>query len=343
VAEKTDKPKQASGRGQARKNAAPAAKRTAKKSARRADKTAAAASKPKKSVARKSETKKPAAKNGRKRAAKAVAEELAMTKEELAARRIAGGQDAETAGSDAAQTQAPNGTRALTAANDDSAPATLGSMPSEPAPAEDQLEAAARNVDSVKPNKTDPRSRAGENAECGPRPNTLVPTNGIHATERRIKRKLYQNRGVMGLIAATLLGIVVLGEQTAPPDTTDFEQEIAASQATDTDTGSRQASSPPGIIKPNSLHDSVATTGPEASQLSERQNKNLSEGELVEMERLLARLDLGPSTADGVVNDQTEAAIRLYQEIAGLPIDGAPSRTLLADMREVVKILEDGG
>jgi peptidoglycan hydrolase-like protein with peptidoglycan-binding domain len=87
----------------------------------------------------------------------------------------------------------------------------------------------------------------------------------------------------------------------------------------------------------------VATTGPEASQLSERQNKNLSEGELVEMERLLARLDLGPSTADGVVNDQTEAAIRLYQEIAGLPIDGAPSRTLLADMREVVKILEDGG
>jgi hypothetical protein len=201
VAEKTDKPKQASGRGQARKNAAPAAKRTAKKSARRADKTAAAASKPKKSVARKSETKKPAAKNGRKRAAKAVAEELAMTKEELAARRIAGGQDAETAGSDAAQTQAPNGTRALTAANDDSAPATLGSMPSEPAPAEDQLEAVARNADSVKPNKTDPRSRAGENAECGPRPNTLVPTNGIHATERRIKRKLYQNRGVMGLIA----------------------------------------------------------------------------------------------------------------------------------------------
>jgi peptidoglycan hydrolase-like protein with peptidoglycan-binding domain len=168
-----------------------------------------------------------------------------------------------------------------------------------------------------------------------------VPTNGIHATERRIKRKLYQNRGVMGLIAATLLGIVVLGEQTAPPDTTDFEQEIAASQAADT--GSRQASSPPGIIKPNSLHDSLAMPGPEAGQVSERHNKNLSEGELVEMERLLARLDLGPSTADGVVNDQTEAAIRLYQEIAGLPIDGAPSRALLADMREVVKILEDGG
>jgi hypothetical protein len=343
VAEKTDKPKPASRRGQARKNAAPAAKRPAEKSARRADKTAAAASKPKKSVARKSETKKPAAKNGRKRVAKAVAEELATTKEELAARRIAGGQDAEADRSDAPPTRAPNGTKALTAANDDSAPATLESMPSDPAPAEGQLEAAARNLDSVKQNKTDSRSRAGDGAECGPRPNTLVPTNGIHATKRRIKRKLHQNRGVMGLVAATLLGIVVLGEQTAPPDTTDIEQEIAASQATDTETGGRQASSPPGIIKPNSLHDSVAATGPEAGQAAERHNKNLSEGELVEMERLLARLDLGPSAADGVVNDQTEAAIRLYQEIAGLPVDGAPSRALLADMREVVKILEDGG
>ena len=83
--------------------------------------------------------------------------------------------------------------------------------------------------------------------------------------------------------------------------------------------------------------------GSEASRVSEPQDKILNDGELVEMERLLDRLDLGPSPADGIVDNQTEAAIRLYQEIAGLPVDGAPSRTLLADMREVVKILEDGG
>jgi peptidoglycan hydrolase-like protein with peptidoglycan-binding domain len=89
----------------------------------------------------------------------------------------------------------------------------------------------------------------------------------------------------------------------------------------------------------------VATLDPEAGarRAAERLDKILNDGELVEMERLLARLDLGPSSADGIVDNQTESAIRLYQEIAGLPIDGAPSRSLLADIREVVKILEDGG
>ena len=105
----------------------------------------------------------------------------------------------------------------------------------------------------------------------------------------------------------------------------------------------RVASSPRGIIKPKLHNESVTIPGPGAGKVSEHPNRNLNDGELVEMERLLARLDLGPSTADGIVGNQTVAAIRLYQEIAGLPIDGAPSRALLADMREVVKILEDGG
>ncbi|MEE9210690.1 MAG: peptidoglycan-binding domain-containing protein [Kiloniellales bacterium] len=65
--------------------------------------------------------------------------------------------------------------------------------------------------------------------------------------------------------------------------------------------------------------------------------------ELAEMERLLARLDLAPSRADGIIDQKTQAAIRLYQEIAGLPIDGEPSRALLADLREVVRILDNGG
>ena len=77
-----------------------------------------------------------------------------------------------------------------------------------------------------------------------------MPTNGIHTTERRLKRNLFQNRGLMGLIAATLLGIIILGEQTTAPDMTEFEQEITASQAIETDAGSWVATSPPGIIKP---------------------------------------------------------------------------------------------
>jgi peptidoglycan hydrolase-like protein with peptidoglycan-binding domain len=337
VVEKTDRPKQASGRSQAGKTAGPAAKRTAKKSARKAGKTAAAASKPEKTAAR------PAARKNRKRAATAVVEDRAVAKEELAARRIAGGRDTEAAASNPPENQRPNGIPAPAAGTDGGTAAAPGSVPSDPAPAEGQPEAAGRVPESRKWSKTAPRTRAGENAEGSPRPNTLVPTNGIHTTERRLKRKLYQNRGVMALIAATLLGIIILGEQTAPPNLTEFEQEIAASRTIETYAGRRLANSPPGIIKPRLRNESVAIPGPEPSKVSERQDKSLNDGELVEMERLLARLDLGPSTADGVVDNQTEAAIRLYQEIAGLPVDGAPSRPLLADIREVVKILEDGG
>lgn len=336
MAEKTDKSKKASGRSQAGKIAKPVAKRAAKTAARKAGKTAATASKPKKTAARK-----PAAGKGRKRTAKAAVKDLAMAKEEIAARRIAGGQttktdpktDPKSAASNAPANQHPTGVQAVVAGTDRSAAAP---------PAAGQPAAVGRVPESVKRSKTESRARPGESAESSPRPSTLVPTNGIHTTERRLKRKLHQNRGVMGLVAATLLGIIILGEQTTAPDLTNIEQEIAASQAIETDAGSWVANSPPGIINPDSQNETVAMPGPETSQISERQNKNLNDGELVEMERLLARLDLGPSTADGIVDNQTEAAIRLYQEIAGLPVDGAPSQSLLADIREVVKILEDG-
>ncbi len=349
VVEKTDRPEKASGKSRAGKTAKPAAKRAAKKSARKAGKTAAAARKPKKTAAQKSEATKPAAGKGRKRAAKAAIEDLAVAKEELAARRIAGGRDPEAAASNTPENRHPAESQAPAAGTDGGAAAAPESVPPDPAPAEGQPEAAGRIPgpgrvpETGKWAKTEPRTRAGENADGSPRPNTLVPTNGIHTTQRRLKRKLYQNRGVMGLIAATLLGIIILGEQTAPPDVTEFEREIAFSQATETYAGNRVANPPPGIINRELRDDSVAIAGPDAGEASEPPDQNLNDGELVEMERLLARLDLVPSTADGVVDNQTEAAIRLYQEIAGLPVDGAPSRMLLADMREVVKILEGGG
>ncbi len=65
--------------------------------------------------------------------------------------------------------------------------------------------------------------------------------------------------------------------------------------------------------------------------------------DLAETERLLARLDLAPSRADGIIDHKTQAASRFYQEIAGLPVDGEPSRALLADLRAVVQILDNGG
>ncbi len=313
MVEKTDRTKNTSGPSQT-------GKRAAKKAARKTGKTAAGKSR--KSAAKKPANRKSAAGKGRKRAPANTTpntiEDLAVAKEERAARRIAGGQDAETQDTEA-------------------------SIPSDPAPDEIKPAVVARVPKTGKRGKIEPRPRPGENADGSPRPNTLVPTNGIHTTQRRLKRKLHQNRGLMGLVAATLLGIVILGEQTAPPDLTEFEQEIAASRTIETYAGARVATPPPGIIQPTLRHEAAALPDPEAGGISEGQDKTLNDGELVEMERLLARLDLGPSTADGIVDNQTEAAIRLYQEIAGLTIDGTPSRTLLADMREVVKILEGDG
>ena len=58
-----------------------------------------------------------------------------------------------------------------------------------------------------------------------------------HQAERRTRRRPYQNRTIVFLIAATLLGIVILGEQTEPPDMTAFEQQIAARQAGEPSSG----------------------------------------------------------------------------------------------------------
>ena len=166
MVEKADRPKQASGRSQAGKTARPAAKRAAKKSARKSGKTAAAVRKPK--------VQKPAAGKRRKGAAEAAIENLAVSKEELAARRVAGGRNTGAAVSSAPENQHPNGPQAPAAGIDGGAAATPVSapvaVPSDPAPAEGKPEAAGRVPEIGKRGKTEPRSRAAENAEGGSRP-----------------------------------------------------------------------------------------------------------------------------------------------------------------------------
>jgi len=52
-----------------------------------------------------------------------------------------------------------------------------------------------------------------------------------------------------------------------------------------------------------------------------------------ESERLLGQLGLEPGPADGELDPATVAAIKAYQESAGLTADGTPSRELLETMR----------
>lgn len=56
---------------------------------------------------------------------------------------------------------------------------------------------------------------------------------------------------------------------------------------------------------------------------------------IYETERMLDQLGLQPGPVDGALDTVTVDAIRLYQETAGLTVDGQPSRALLEDMRAV--------
>lgn len=60
-----------------------------------------------------------------------------------------------------------------------------------------------------------------------------------------------------------------------------------------------------------------------------------------ETERMLDRLGLQPGRIDGELDPVTVDAIKLYQQSAGLSVDGEPSRALLEDMRAVAG--DEGG
>lgn len=57
--------------------------------------------------------------------------------------------------------------------------------------------------------------------------------------------------------------------------------------------------------------------------------------EIREIQRLLARMNFEPGPADGQMGKRTADAIRLYQQFAGIEVDGVPTRELLEEMRLV--------
>ena len=65
-------------------------------------------------------------------------------------------------------------------------------------------------------------------------------------------------------------------------------------------------------------------------------DRPLSAAGIKNLQQLLAKLDLAPGPADGILGDRTIEAIKLYQRFAGLPVDGKPTVDLLLDLRQVV-------
>ncbi len=62
-----------------------------------------------------------------------------------------------------------------------------------------------------------------------------------------------------------------------------------------------------------------------------------------EIKQLLHRLHFQPGPLDGNLDPTTEAAIRAYQAMAGVPVDGRPSAALLDDLRAVAADQRAGG
>lgn len=65
----------------------------------------------------------------------------------------------------------------------------------------------------------------------------------------------------------------------------------------------------------------------------------ISSNDAMELEALLAAMDLDPGPADGTLDAKTAAAIRTFQEMAGLPADGKATPALLAEVRAVAQQL----
>lgn len=67
-------------------------------------------------------------------------------------------------------------------------------------------------------------------------------------------------------------------------------------------------------------------------------NNSVTVAELWEIQDLLRQLDLGPGASSGQMTTATRDAIRSYQEMAGLPVDGEASLALLKELRSVAAL-----
>ncbi len=78
-----------------------------------------------------------------------------------------------------------------------------------------------------------------------------------------------------------------------------------------------------------------ATPGPRATKPTV--------AEVAEIQRLLSLLSFHPGAADGKPGKATREAIRQYQQVAGLPVNGEPSQALLTHLRQVTNMMRGGG
>jgi len=76
------------------------------------------------------------------------------------------------------------------------------------------------------------------------------------------------------------------------------------------------------------------TGGTELAGGQEAEREALSLAQMMRLQQALDELGFAPGTADGLPGMRTQTAIRRYQRVHALPVDGHPSPTLLAHVRQ---------
>ena len=84
----------------------------------------------------------------------------------------------------------------------------------------------------------------------------------------------------------------------------------------------------------------VPASGGSAGAAAAPDSEKLTAAGIADIQRLLGKLDLAPGQPDGVLGKRTIDAIKMYQRFAGLRVDGQPTATLLADLRQVVGAMD---
>ncbi|HKF64299.1 MAG TPA: peptidoglycan-binding domain-containing protein [Dongiaceae bacterium] len=94
--------------------------------------------------------------------------------------------------------------------------------------------------------------------------------------------------------------------------------------------------SAPAAAAPATTATNSASTGASSTGAATAQPASDNAAMIQEIKQLLAKLDMGPGPIDGTLDPTTVDAIRSYQQMAGMPVDGQPSQELLQDLRAVV-------
>jgi len=83
------------------------------------------------------------------------------------------------------------------------------------------------------------------------------------------------------------------------------------------------------------LQSGTASTSANAAAAAPEKPGVVDRAAIAEMQKLMISLDLYGGAADGLMGPRTSAAIREFQQMAGMPVDGKPSAALLESLREI--------